>query len=121
MRWCCRKHGRIPVKMGVLLYGTGGRVKAYVIYLGDIVDEARYQIYKENAAPNIAAAGGKYVVRGGDTEVLEGQLPATRTVILEFPSRQAALDWYHSEEYVTIKKLREGAAEASIYIVDGLD
>lgn len=96
-------------------------MKAYVIYLGDILDSARYQIYKENAAPNIAAAGGKYVVRGGDTELLEGQLPATRTVILEFQSRQAALAWYHSDEYSEIKKLREGAAQASIYIVDGLE
>ncbi len=96
-------------------------MKAYVIYLGDILDETRYQIYKENASPNIVAAGGKYLVRGGDTELLEGQLPAARTVILEFPTRQAALAWYQSDEYAEIKKLREGVAEASIYIVDGLD
>ena len=96
-------------------------MKAYVIYLGDILDETRYQIYKENAAPNIAAAGGKYLVRGGDTGLLEGQLPAARTVILEFPTRQAALAWYQSDEYAEIKKLREGAAQASIYIVDGLE
>ncbi len=99
----------------------GGFVKAYVIYLGDILDIARYQIYKENVAPNIAAAGGKYLVRGGEIELLEGQLPAGRTVILEFPSRRAALAWYQSEEYAEVKKLREGAAQASIYIVDGLE
>jgi uncharacterized protein (DUF1330 family) len=40
----------------------GGLVKAYVIYLGDILDEARYEIYKETVAPNIAAADGKYLV-----------------------------------------------------------
>ena len=96
-------------------------MKAYVIYLGDILDEARYQMYRENAAPNITAAGGKYVVRGGDATLLEGELPASRTVILEFPSRQAALAWYQSEEYAEIKKLREGAAQATVYIVDGLD
>lgn len=96
-------------------------MKAYVIYLGDILDEARYQIYKDRVAPNIAAAGGKYLVRGGDAKLLEGELPASRTVILEFPSRQAALAWYQSEEYAVIKKLREGVAQATIYIVDGLD
>lgn len=96
-------------------------MKAYVIYLGDILDVARYELYKENVAPNIAAAGGKYLVRGGETELLEGQLPASRTVILEFPSRQAALAWYHGEEYAHIKKLRDGAAQASIYVVDGLE
>ena len=96
-------------------------MKAYVIYLGDILDEARYQIYKDNIAPNIAAAGGKYLVRGGDAKLLEGEFPASRTVILEFPSGQAALAWYQSEEYAEIKKLREGAAQATIYVVDGFD
>jgi uncharacterized protein (DUF1330 family) len=99
----------------------GGFVRAYVIYLGDILDDTRYEIYKANVAPNISAAGGKYLVRGGEATLLEGELPASRTVILEFPSRQAALAWYQSEEYVEIKKLREGAAQATIYIVDGFD
>ncbi len=99
----------------------GEFVKAYVIYLGDILDEAQYQIYKEHVAPNISDAGGKYLVRGGDAKLLEGELPASRTVILEFPSRQAALAWNQSEEYAEIKKLREGAAQATIYVVDGLD
>lgn len=55
---------------------------------------------------------------GGDLEALEGDLPTTRTVILEFPSRQAALDWYLSDSYQEIRKLREGAAQAVIYVVD---
>jgi uncharacterized protein (DUF1330 family) len=53
--------------------------------------------------------------------LLEGELPASRTVILEFPSRQASLAWHQSEEYVEIKKLRERSAQATIYIVDGLN
>ena len=98
-----------------------GLEKAYVIVLGDILDEARYQIYKDNAAPNIAAAGAKYSVRGGDAKLLAGEPPASRTVILEFASRQTALAWNRREEYGEIKKLREGAAQATIYIVDRLD
>jgi uncharacterized protein (DUF1330 family) len=72
----------------------------------------------EPRAPSILAAGGKYVLRGGDAEVLEGEAPAGRTVVLEFPSRQAALAWYQSDEYTEIRKIREGAARARIYIVE---
>jgi len=96
-------------------------VKAYVIYLGDVLDAVRYEQYKENVAPNIVDAGGSYLVRGGDAHLLEGALPASRTVILEFPSREAALAWYEGDAYRDIKKLRDGAARASIYIVDGLE
>lgn len=94
---------------------------AYVIYQGNVLDEERYEEYKRQVSPNIAAAGGRYVVRGGDATALEGELPAGRTVVLAFPTRQAALDWYRSEEYTEIRKLRDGAAEAILYVVDGID
>lgn len=69
---------------------------AYVVYQGEVVDARRYDEYKTKAAASILAAGGRYLVRGGDVEVLEGEAPAGRTVVLEFPSMQAALDWYRS-------------------------
>jgi uncharacterized protein (DUF1330 family) len=53
-------------------------------------------------------------------DVLEGEPPAGRTVVLEFPTRQAALDWYRSEEYTSIRMLRDGAAQARLYVVDGV-
>jgi uncharacterized protein (DUF1330 family) len=67
-------------------------MSAYVIYPGDVLDEAGDQTYKQVVEPNILAAGGCYVVRGGDAQLLERTLPAGRSVILEFPSRQSALD-----------------------------
>ena len=94
---------------------------AYVIYQGNVLDEERYEEYKRQVAPNIAAAGGRYVVRGGEPEALEGELPAGRTVVLAFPTRQAALDWYHSEGYAGVRELRDGAAEAVLYVVDGME
>ena len=93
---------------------------AYVIYQGEILDPDRYDEYKPKAAASIIAAGGKYVVRGGDIEVLEGEPPAGRTVVLEFPTRQAAIDWYRSDEYTEVRKIREGAARARLYVVDGV-
>jgi uncharacterized protein (DUF1330 family) len=96
-------------------------VSAYVIYQGDILDQARYDEYKVKSAASIIAAGGKYVVRGGDVEVLEGEPPSGRTVVLEFPTRQAAIDWYRGDEYTEARKMREGAAIARMYVVDGFD
>ena len=92
---------------------------AYVIYQGEVLDPVRYEEYKTAAAASIAAAGGRYVVRGGDVEVLEGDAPSGRTVILEFPTRQAALDWYHGDDYAAARVLREGVARARMYVVDG--
>jgi uncharacterized protein (DUF1330 family) len=96
-------------------------LSTYVIYQGDVLEVTRYEEYKKQVEPNIVAAGGRYLVRGGDPYALEGDLPASRTVILEFPNRRAALDWYNSDEYTAIRKLREDAARASLYVVDGLD
>jgi uncharacterized protein (DUF1330 family) len=93
---------------------------AYVIYQGEVTDPERYERYKTKAAESIIAAGGRYLVRGGEIDVLEGEPPAGRTVVLEFPTRQAALDWYRSEEYTSIRMLRDGAAQARLYVVDGV-
>ena len=94
---------------------------AYVIYQGEVLDPVRYEEYKTAAAASIAAAGGRYIVRAGDMEVLEGDAPAGRTVVLEFPSMQAALDWYRSDAYTAARALREGAARARMYVIDGVD
>ena len=93
---------------------------AYVIYQGEVLDPERYDEYKAKGAESILAAGGKYLVRGGDVEVLEGEPPEGRIVLLEFPSREAALAWYRSDEYAEIRKIREGAARARMYVVDGV-
>jgi uncharacterized protein (DUF1330 family) len=97
-----------------------GNVAAYVIYQGEVLDPARYDEYKTKAAASIIAAGGRYIVRGGDVEVLEGEAPAGRTVVVEFPTREAAVGWYHGDEYTEIRTIREGAARARMYVVDGV-
>jgi uncharacterized protein (DUF1330 family) len=98
----------------------GGTLAAYVIYQAEVLDAERYEEYKAQAGPSIVAAGGRYLVRGGNAEALEGDVPAGRTVVAEFPNRQAALDWYASAEYAAIRKLREKAARATMYVVDGV-
>ena len=94
---------------------------AYVIYQGEVTDPARYEEYKASSGPNIIAAGGRFLVRGGEVEVLEGEPPPARTVVLEFPTMQAAIDWYRSEGYTAVRRLREGAANARLYAVQGVE
>ncbi|MGA3218068.1 MAG: DUF1330 domain-containing protein [Acidimicrobiales bacterium] len=93
---------------------------AYVIYQAEVLDSERYEAYKTVAAESIKRAGGRYIVRGGDIEVLEGEAPAGRTVVVEFPDRRTALEWYRGETYREARKFREGAAEARMYVVDGV-
>ena len=93
---------------------------AYVIYQGEVVDPERYEVYKAHAAESIAEGGGRYIVRGGEVDVLEGDPPVGRTVVLEFPDRQTALDWYHGQSYTEARGLREGAALARMYVVEGI-
>ena len=93
---------------------------AYVIYQGDVTDPERYEVYKLAAAESIAAAGGRYIARGGAVEALEGDPPAGRTVVLEFPDMAGAVAWYHGERYQQARRLRAGAASARMYVVDGV-
>lgn len=93
---------------------------AYVIYQGEVLDPVRYEEYKALAAPCIHAAGGRYLVRGGAIDVFEGDEPDGRTVVLEFPSMEAARAWYDSPEYTEIRKLRDGAARSRLYAVEGM-
>lgn len=93
---------------------------AYVIYQGEVHDPEAYEAYKVAAAASVEAAGGRYVVRGGQVEALEGGAPPGRTVVLEFPSAEAAVAWYRGPAYAAARQLRADAAEARLYVVDGI-
>ena len=94
--------------------------KAYVIVDMDVTDPERYAAYRELAAPAVEAAGGRFLVRGGATEVFEGDRVPNRTVILEFPDLQAARAWYDSSAYREARTVREGAAVGSFIAVEGV-
>lgn len=94
---------------------------AYVIYQAEVLDPVQYEKYKAKTPESIAAFGGRFIVRGGEIDVLEGEAPLGRTVVLKFPSMQAAKNWYASDQYTAARALREGAVRASAYIVDGVE
>jgi len=92
---------------------------AYVVVEITVHDPDTYKEYMLLAPPTIAKHKGKYLVRGGTTEALEGSWNPKRFVILEFPSAQAAKDWWNSPEYTAARKIREKSADARMLLVDG--
>ena len=91
---------------------------AYVIVQIDIEDPATYERYKALAPASIAAYGGRYLVRGGASEVLEGSWRPPRLVILEFPDRARARAWWDSPEYASAKALRQSCAHTEMLLVE---
>ena len=96
------------------------RMPAYVITETDVNDPDRYEHYKAAAPDTIAKYGGRYVARGGELEVFEGDWDPARLVVLEFDDLEAARRWYRSPEYEAAKRLREGAATMRMVAVEGL-
>jgi uncharacterized protein (DUF1330 family) len=94
--------------------------KAYVIVDMNVTDPEKYQGYVALAGPSVEAGGGRFIVRGGDTEVLEGEWAPNRIIILEFPDMDAARDWYNSPHYTEARAAREGAATGSFIAVEGV-
>jgi len=92
---------------------------AYVIVDVDIHDAALYDEYRKHVPATIEKYGGKFLVRGGKFEKLEGSWQPTRLVVLEFPSMDQAKRWYDSEEYREPKALRLRASKASAILVEG--
>jgi uncharacterized protein (DUF1330 family) len=76
--------------------------------------------YRRRNTDAVAAHGGRFLVRGGESETLEGEWPTQRIVVMEFPDADAARAWWSSEEYEAIKPLRRGASETHIILVEGV-
>ena len=75
--------------------------------------------YRRRNTDTVTGHGGRFIVRGGESEVLEGDWPTRRIVVMEFPDADAARSWWTSEEYEAIKPLRRGASETNIILVEG--
>ena len=93
---------------------------AYVVTEIEVIDKARYEAYKQMVAPSIAAYGGKFLVRGGATETLEGTWSPQRFVIVEFASKAQAKAWWGSPQYAEAKALRQATARTQMIVAEGL-
>ena len=93
---------------------------AFVVVDIEVTDPLEYEKYKAMAPSSIAQYGGRYIARGGRTEVLEGDWSPKRLVILEFESVERAKEWWGSTEYAEAKTVRQRASRGRMVVVEGL-
>lgn len=93
---------------------------AYIIVNVDIRDTARYPEYVQAVPPTLAAYGGRFIVRGGRAERLEGTIEPKRVVVIEFESAERARAWWASTEYAAPKALRQATADTDMILVEGV-
>lgn len=94
-------------------------MSAYIVGRVDIRDPEAYREYMRHTPRVLNRFEGRFVVRGGKTEMLEGNEETRRLVVIEFPSMDHAKRFYGSEEYQKTKMLREGSGDAQFVLVDG--
>ena len=93
---------------------------AYIIVEIEIIDPVGYEEYKKQAAAAVHKYGGKYIARGGKTEVLEGDWNPKRIVVLQFESMERAKEWLNCKEYREPRKMRHKTAKTNMILVEGV-
>ena len=93
---------------------------AYVIVDVQVTDPQAFEEYRKRVPATVEKYGGKFIVRGGKHEKIEGTWDPTRLVVLEFPSVEHAKRWYGSEEYREPKAVRLKSSKASMIFVEGV-
>jgi uncharacterized protein (DUF1330 family) len=93
---------------------------AYIVVEVEVNDPERYENYKAMVPPSLVAYGGRFLVRGGKVEALEGDWAPKRFVMVEFPSLEKAKAWWNSAEYAEAKALRQATAKTQMIVVEGV-
>ena len=93
---------------------------AYLVVQVTIDDPVRYEDYKRMVTPTLAKYGGRFLVRGGRTETLEGDWKPERFVLLEFPSMERAKAWWACEEYAPAKAIRQATSTTQMIVAEGV-
>lgn len=94
---------------------------AYVLVEINIYDKDAYEEYKLLTPGSIASYDGKFIVRGGRSESLEGDWQPQRLVVLEFPTLERAKEWWSSPEYAPAKHIRQHAAHTKMLVIEGVN
>ena len=93
---------------------------AYFMVQLQVTDRERFKEYAAKVPATVEKFGGRYLVRGGEYEVMEGEWPQRRHVVLEFPSMEQARAWYDSDDYAPLKALRFSASQGSGILIEGV-
>ena len=95
-------------------------MSAYVVAEVEIENPEGYKAYTAVVAATVEKYGGKFLVRGMEAQVLEGDWPVLRRVIIEFPSKARALEWWNSPEYKEPMALRRANSKGRLILLDGV-
>lgn len=95
-------------------------MSAYLIAEVEVRDPQGYEEYRKLVGPTLQKYGGKFLVRGGKVETLEGDWNPKRVVVLEFESVEQAHKWYDSPEYTVAKNIRQKASDGRFILVEGV-
>lgn len=93
---------------------------AYVIANVTVKDPVRYEDYRKLVPESVRKYGGRFIVRGGTIEALEGDWRPARLVILEFPSAEQARAWWNSPEYSEARSIRQATSQGTLLILEGV-
>jgi uncharacterized protein (DUF1330 family) len=94
---------------------------AYIVVEVEVHNPAEYEDYKKLTPGSLKNFQGKFIVRGGKTETLEGDWSPKRFVMLEFPTLELAKAWWASEEYAPAKALRQRTSSTKMIAVEGFE
>ena len=95
-------------------------MSAYLIAEVEVTDPAVFEQYRAGVPATIAAYGGKYLVRGGGLEALEGTWQPKRVILLQFDSMARLKEWYQSKEYAPLIALRKAGAKTNVIAIEGV-
>ena len=104
----------------VAMEATSVGPKAYIVAEITVTDPAVYEGYKSAVSPLVTKYGGRYLVRGGNAQSVEGEKPGGRIVILEFPTLAMAQAFVQSDDYRPVAQIRQKSATSRIIMVEGL-
>ncbi len=93
---------------------------AYVIADIEVIDIEGFKEYQQKVPATITAYGGRYLARGGATEVLEGTRTPNRVVLLAFPSMAQLKTWWDSPEYKPLRVIRERTTKSNLFVTEGI-
>lgn len=93
---------------------------AYIVVDINVTDPIRYEEYIKLSPPTVELYGGRFIARGGRTEILEGDWSPSRLVILQFESIEQAKTWLNSPEYSEARKLRHQTAKSNMVVIEGV-
>ena len=95
-------------------------MSAYVLVQINITNSESYKGYLEKVTPTVKKYKGEYIIRGGKFETMLGKWDFQRTVAIKFPSYEIAKEWYNSDLYLPIRKIRENNSDGNLIIIEGL-